>query len=239
MMMDGLSLEKCKSFIDCQLAELRTPVPTEDPWERPVVTISRQTGSGGRSIARLLSDILNQRDTESPCAWTVFDKNLVEEVLKEHKMPQELSKFMGEEKGSEIDAAVLELLGLHPSLWTMVHYTTDTILRLARVGKVILVGRGGSVITRSFQNAFHVRVIGSLEKRIAHAAEYYKMDLRAAKDFVHEGDRQRALYLKKYFQEDINNPLLYSLIVNTDDVSYEEAARMIGETILRRKLKTK
>ncbi|MBP7976936.1 MAG: cytidylate kinase family protein, partial [Verrucomicrobia bacterium] len=48
-------------------------------------------------------------------------------------------------------------------------------------------------------------------------------------------DRGRKRYLRKYFDADPDDPLLYHLIINTDDVPYEEAARIIGEAVLRRR----
>ena len=57
-------------------------------------------------------------------------------------------------------------MGLHPSSWTLVQQTNATILQLAQMGNVILVGRGATVITSKLNNVFHVRLVGSLEKRI-------------------------------------------------------------------------
>jgi hypothetical protein len=43
-----------------------------------------------------------------------------------------------------VEAIVEEVLGLHPSGWTLVQHTTKTILRLAGLGHTILVGRGAT-----------------------------------------------------------------------------------------------
>ena len=63
--------------------------------------------------------------------------------------------------------ALEELLGLHPSSWTLIQQTAETIWRLAQMGHVILVGRGANLITAKLASVFHVRLIGSLEKRVA------------------------------------------------------------------------
>jgi cytidylate kinase len=41
----------------------------------------------------------------------------------------------------------------------------------------------------------------------------------------------RERYLRKYFKKDINDPLLYHLVINTDLISFEEVAWMITEAI--------
>ena len=53
-----------------------------------------------------------------------------------------------------VESIVEEVLGLHPSGWTLVQHTTKTILRLASLGHTILVGRGGNVITARSRTYF-------------------------------------------------------------------------------------
>ena len=107
-------------------------------------------------------------------------------------------------------------------------------MRLGRLGNVILVGRGATAITGQLDNAIHVRLIGSLEKRVQHVEDYFKLTREKAASYVERKERERKRYFKKFFDKRIDNPLLYHLILNTDRVSYDEAARMIGEAVIRR-----
>ncbi|MCX7965201.1 MAG: cytidylate kinase-like family protein, partial [Syntrophorhabdaceae bacterium] len=52
--------------------------------------------------------------------------------------------------------------------------------------------------------------------------------------YVKKEDEAKSRYIKDNFGEDINNPLLYHLIINTDLISHEEAARLIGDTVIKR-----
>lgn len=81
--------------------------------------------------------------------------------------------------------------------------------------------------------AFHVRLVAPLEQRVAHCRETYGMTESAAHAFCRREDSGRERYLKKYFSADINNPLLYHLTINTGLVSYEAAAKQIGDAGLR------
>ena len=47
-------------------------------------------------------------------------------------------------------------------------------------------------------------------------------------------DHYRRRYLKKYFNQNPDDPLLYDLVINTDSISYEEAAHLIGNAALRK-----
>jgi cytidylate kinase len=53
----------------------------------------------------------------------------------------------------------------------------------------------------------------------------------SALELVRREDLGRARYLRKYFRKDINDPLLYHLIINTDLVSFDEAATMITQAV--------
>lgn len=233
-MSETVSFEKCKSFIDSQLNAAKEGLSGIGQHTRPSLTISRQAGSGGRTIADKVALLLDARDTHAHCPWTVFDRNLVERVLADHNLPARIAEFMRREVSSEINAGVREILGVQPSQWTLVHYTTDTLLRLARSGGVILIGRAGCVVTSTLRNCFHVRLIAPLEQRVRHAADFYRMSESKAYELVEREDRERHRYLKKYFAEDIDNPLLYHLVINTDLMGFDAAAELIANTMEKR-----
>jgi Cytidylate kinase-like family len=111
------------------------------------ITISREAGAGGTTIAGMVADRLTAAGSASSSTpWAVFDSNLAKQVLQDHKLSPRFETFMTEEAKLPIEEIVEEVLGLHPSRWTMVQHTTKTILRLAGLGHAILVGRGAHVI---------------------------------------------------------------------------------------------
>ena len=124
-----------------------------------------------------------------------------------------------------------ELFGLHPSTWTLVRKTADTILHLAELGNVVIIGRGANIITKNLDSAFHVRLVGSETKRIEHLRAYKHLSLEAASLYLRDEDLGRKRYVKKYYAADIDDPLLYHLVINTDLVSYGEAARTIADAV--------
>jgi cytidylate kinase len=145
---------------------------------------------------------------------------------------------MQEDRIPELTDTMDELFGLHPPSWTLVHQASETILKLARLGNVILIGRGAGVITRRLANVFHVRLVGSLQKRVAYLQEVRRLTPKEALETVQREDLGRQRYLKKYFHQDIEDPLLYHLVINTDLVPYEQAAELIGQAVLQRQWAT-
>ncbi len=102
------------------------------------------------------------------------------------------------------------------------------------MGRTILVGRGAPVITRFTPGGVHVRLVGSIKNREQHIKEHFKFDDKKAREFIKEEDRGRAQYLKKYFDRNIDDPLLYDLVINTDRISYDDAAMMIKDVVMKR-----
>jgi cytidylate kinase len=214
--------------------EAHTRLATEEAGQvLPVLTISRETGAGAITIAGLVAQRLNQRHKDKDhYPWTVFDQNLVEKVLEDHAIPATVKAFVREDAHLfNLTGVVEELLELHPSDWTLVQHTTDTISRLARLGNVIFVGRGANVITAGFKAALHVRLVAPLETRIRHIASYYQLTEEAAAAYVDEHDSARRRYVKRNFHASIDDPLQYHLTINTGQVSFEDAARLIADAV--------
>lgn len=214
----------------------RAPLPGYRDGERPpAVTISRQAGSGAHSVAEQLLGMLQARSAPGAVPWTVFDRNLVEKVLEDHHLPTRLAQFMPEDRISELSDTMDELFGLHPPSWDLVRKSTQTILHLAELGNVIVIGRGAHVITSRLNNVFHVRLVGSVEARVKRTQEVSGLSPKAALDLVVREDLGRKRYLKKYFGRDIDDPLLYHVIINTDKVPCQEAARLIADAVMENK----
>lgn len=90
-------------------------------------------------------------------------------------------------------------------------------------------------MTARLPDVLHVRLVAPFEMRVEHAHKYYGMTKDEAHKFCLTEDLGRARYLKKYFNADINDPLLYHMIINTGRVSYDATTKLIGEAVLNLK----
>jgi cytidylate kinase len=227
-----LDFGRCLSFVNSQLMpNAKAAAPAEQKMRWRVVTISRQTGTGGYLIAEMLAELLQKHVAQGENSWMVFDRNLVERVLEEHDMPARLSSFMPEDRIPGIQDTLDELFGLHPASLTLVEKIGETVLQLAELGNVILIGRGANIITSKLEYAFHVRLIGSLDARVDFLRADRNLDRQTALGLIHHEDEGRKRYLKKYFHKDLDDPLLYHLIINTPVVGHEKAAKLIAEAM--------
>jgi cytidylate kinase len=191
------------------------------------------TGAGGIAIATRVAEYLQRHRPGSPASWTVFHRDLVEKVLAEHNLPARLAEYMPEDRVSYIQDTVEELLGLHPPRTSLVKQVTETILGLAELGNCILIGRGAHVILAKCPTAFHVRLVSTLEKRIARYSKAQNISEQDAREVIVREDAARRRYLRSHFDADVDDPLGYHLALNTDWFSLEEAAELIGQAVLR------
>jgi cytidylate kinase len=226
------NLEHCLSFINSQLQNANESKAFAKNGVRRAVTISRQTGCDAFGIAEKLAHYLQERSPKNACPWTVFDRNLIDKVLEDHNLPACLAKFLPEDRASELEDFLNELFAVRPPSSTIVHQTAETILKLAALGNVILIGRGGSVITAKLPDVLHVRLVAPLEKRVGHIQKSHGMTGAEASKFCQAEDRGRERYLKKYFNADINDPLLYHMVINTGQLDHDVAARLVGEAVM-------
>lgn len=222
--------EKSKRYIESHTHKSDQPLLKRELY--PCITISRQTGAGSKPVCEKLIQIMDDYSEFEGVKWAFFDRGLIEKVLEDLHLPKQISGYMHEGKYKHLTSAVHELLGLKPAEWTIIHKTTDTILQLARMGNVVIVGRGANIITSKLKNTFHVRLIASMDKRVEHIKSIMNFSEKEALAHIKKEDENRKQYLKSYFHADIDDPLLYHMTVNTDLLTHEGAAYLIAEAVV-------
>ena len=228
------SEEKTLAFVAAQLGASPKGPPKAHQRRRPVVTVSRQAGAGGNTFGQALCAFLEKSQPKGRGAWAVVDRELVDKILEDEALPERLESWSPEDHLSGVSFVIEELLGLHRATWKPVQETTEAIVRLGEMGNVVLVGRGANVILGHLPQAFHVRLVAPLESRVASLAEQRGTSRKAALAWAVAEDKARQRFIRRYFQVDVNDPLLYNLVVNVDRVPIEEAARIVGTAVLAR-----
>ncbi len=227
--MNSILADRCQAY----LKAIAAPAPAKRVGSRRAVAISRETGAGAVTIGQLLMERLeSKQDSATHLPWAVFDWNLVQRVLKDHKLPESLERYMPEDAAHRIENHLEDLAGLHPSAWTLVQHTKHTIMRLAMTGHAILVGRGSHLITAGMTNVFRVRLVAPLADRVRHVENYYHLSHEEAGAFVLKEDRAKSRYLQRNFKAEPQNALQYHITINTGAVSFPEAARLIADGVL-------
>lgn len=158
-----------------------------------VITISRQFGSMGRSIAQALSREL-QID--------FYDRDIVEETAKRLGMPVSVISDT-EENSKSIYFRRMYPLGMGiTSFKDEVFLVQKNIIRdLAEKGSCIIVGRCAESILADKENRLSVYIYAPYSARLKNCMEKLGMDEATAKKMIREVDRSRELYHRRYCPE--------------------------------------
>ena len=210
-------------------AGIRAPDRRRDDEPLPFITISREAGAGGHVLGESLAQALNRDAPDIP--WTLFDDNLVNEVLRDHDLPATLARYMSEDSVAEVRETIEVALGLHPHKDQLVSKVNSTIISLARIGHVILIGRGAHILTRALKGGLHLRLVAAAEKRAAYFARVFELDRASAVARIDALDAGRRAYVKRHFGEEVADPHAYDLVINTTAQLTDDLVRMIGARV--------
>lgn len=219
------AFEKARRYINIQ-SELKEK--SREKLEQGIcITISRQAGAGANTVSEYLINLLKPFRKNSTPEWTSFDKNLIEKVIEDHHLPGTLAKNMEEYKFTTISSVVNELFSGQPDNWALIHKTFETILQLAQMGNVIIIGRGANFLTANNQFAFHVRLTSPFEERVKHVKSHFNITHKEALDAVKKDDADRKIFVHKYFHKEIEEAINYDLVINTFRTGLEGSAKII------------
>lgn len=218
-----LPLERTRGYF---ASELRDP---QAPWIKPpepFITISRESCAGGSGLAQVLAQKLN---AEAPPdgRWGIFGGNVVHQMLVANHLPDELARFLPEDRVPEVRATIGEIVGRHPSLWELVQKTKQTMRQLAKAGRVILIGRGANFATADLGGGVHVRLVAPAGQRARYYAERFKVTEEEAYRENARCDAARRRYVQAHFNAEVANSAAYDLVINTTHVPIAEAADMV------------
>jgi len=100
---------------------------------------------------------------------------------------------------------------------------TGIIRELAARGEVVILGRGSQMLLADMPRALHVLCVAPRKLRANRLAERDELGMEEAMRRVHESDRARCAFYKKFWRVEMEDPKLYDLTIDTSRLSYEIA----------------
>ncbi|MCX7046886.1 MAG: cytidylate kinase-like family protein [Candidatus Sumerlaeota bacterium] len=175
----------------------------------PVITISREIGAGGRTIAKALSENLHM---------DIFGISIIDAIAEDAMLERRVVDTLDEAMQSSIENRILGLLT------GRVIDKKEYSVRLARAitiiaehGRAIFLGRGACRVLGEHAS-LRVRFYAPVEFRIRRVMEYDNVPEEEAKKKVHEVDEQRRSFIRNVFNADVNNVRDYDLCLDTSRV---------------------
>ena len=197
--------------------------------EQKIITISRQFGSGGRTVGHLVAEKLG---------IPFYDKELVEQVALESGFAPHFVEEHGEHApGKSILAyafapqgvpGVMNGLSTADFLWNI---QCSTILQLAEKGPCVIVGRNADYILKDRKDAFHAYIHADNDFRADRIVRLYGESEKSPMTRLAEKDKRRKLNYQHYTGRVWGASENYDICLNTAKIGVEEAADIIVSLI--------
>lgn len=193
--------------------------------KKNIITISRQFGSGGRTVGRLVADKLG---------IPFYDKELVEQVSLESGFAPKFVEEHGEHApgksllsyafAPQVVPGVMSGLSTADFLWNI---QCNTILQLAEQGPCVIVGRNADYILKDRADALHAYIHADLPFRADRIVRLYGDSEKRPEARLLEKDKRRTLNYQHYTGRTWGAADNYDICLNTAKIGVEEAANII------------
>lgn len=187
-----------------------------------MITISRQFGSGGRTIGKEVAERL-----KIPC----YDQEIIERVASESGYDKKIIEERGEYAQSSrwfgnalASSGNSGRLSLQDSLWVS---QRAVILDLAQKGPAVFVGRCADYILAEKYSLLRAFIYADTETRIRRIVENYGESPVAPEKRLKEKDKRRTAYYRYYTDLEWGDPANYDICLNSGALGIDKCCDIL------------
>jgi cytidylate kinase len=180
-----------------------------------IVAISRQVAALGDEIAAAAAEKLGYR--------FVRRQNLEKRIVGLGFPAEKLAKY--DEKKPSFFASLVKDRDEY------LQYLQTAVLEEASQNNCILIGRGSPVILENVPSLISFRFVAEDAVRLQRLEKEFTWTEKQARQRIDESDTNRSGFHKSFFNVNINDPLLFHLVMNTGIIGVEEGAEIIAALV--------
>ncbi len=194
-----------------------------------VITVSREYGSGGRYVGRLIADKLGIK---------FYDKEFITKLALETGLSEEYIE--SNEQKRDILAGLNNgyYFGLDNSDELFIK-ESEMIKEVASKESCVIIGRCSDFILKDRENVIKVFIYSDMEDKIKRATEIYGFDTNKAEKEIKRIDKLRANHYKYYTEKEWSDHSNYDICINSDALGVEKSADLICSMIKEKETKLK
>jgi cytidylate kinase len=188
-----------------------------------IITVSRGTFSGGQRLAECVAGKLGYR---------CIPRIALHEAAKRYGVSdEELSKAISE------TPKFLERLSSERARYLAC--VRAALVREVKDNNAVYHGLAGHFLLQGVPAVLRVRVIANTEFRVKNAMERNnRMTRKEALDYIKAIDEKRVKWTKLLYHADLNDPHLFDLIINLDNISIDSACGIVCCTVAQKEFDT-
>ena len=201
-----------------------------------IVTVSRQYGAGGLSVAPAIAEALGFR---------FADREIVEQAAAKVGLDEDLAENLDERVPALVEKVGLALAAASPEFALVAPTPADDRLladevrrvleSMASAGGFVVLGRGGQAALQDRPDAVHLQLVGDPDDRAARIVRSQGVSEHEAKEACRRVDAERSGYVRRFYGVDIHDPLLYDAVLNTTRLG-TDGATLAGTAVARSRL---
>ena len=199
----------------------------------PFITISRQAGTNAHALGRYI--IMRLAEFENPdlnTGWDLFDQKLCALIAQNKSLDADYDTLVNEKYRAEgLHRMIYEMLIGTPQQYKIQKKIEEVIRLLARLGKVVIIGRAGFHVTRDLPGGIHIRLIASEGYRVHALMQQDHISEEQAVKNVRAIDAERANFLKSFHNLNIRDNTHFDIIWNIERVQTSEILTAMAELI--------
>ncbi|MDQ4078070.1 MAG: cytidylate kinase-like family protein [Chloroflexota bacterium] len=188
----------------------------------PVITVSRQTGSGGATVGRRLAEQLGATYLNEQILRTVAERLGISEAAaaahdeRVENFLERLARVLWISHSSfSPTRQPATPVAFETTTEAFVAATRELIQEAARSGNAVIFGHGAQFVLAGQPGVLHVRFVAPLAYRVDRVMQRESLSREAAERWVREEDQRRAAHIREHFHADWNSPEHFHLILNT------------------------
>ena len=194
-----------------------------------VITVSREYGSGGRYVGRLIADKLGIKFYDKEFITKLaLETGLSEEYIENNEQKRDI--LSGLNNGYYIGLDNSDELFIKES---------EMIKEVAEKESCVIIGRCSDFILKDRENVIKVFVYSDMEDKIKRAIEIYGFDESKAEKEIKRIDKLRANHYKYYTEKEWDDHSNYDICINSDTLGVEKSADLICSMIKEKETKLK
>lgn len=186
-----------------------------------IITISREFGSGGRSIGKAVADKLG---------YEYFDKEIIEKIAEESGLSKDYIEKNGEHSPGK-NFFSYAFVGRSRSGMSVEDYLwnkqREVILKIAEKGKCVIVGRCADYILRDREDCLNVFIHADMKKRADRIVNLYGETDQKPEKRLKDKDRTRKLNYKYYTDHDWGVSQNYHISLDSGEIGIERCEDII------------
>ena len=186
-----------------------------------IITLSREYGSGGRYIGKLVAEKLGIK---------LYDKEFITEIAEETGLSEE---YIKENEQKRENLSILNngyYFGLNNADELFIK-ESKLIKKVADEESCVIVGRCADYILRNREDVLKIFVYSDMENKIERATKFYGLNKESAKKEINRIDRLRANHYKYYTENDWRDSSNYDICINSDALGVEKASEIICDIV--------